>query len=312
MESFRKSIFALFLLSNVVIIWGLNWPWGKILLNHIVAEAFPFLRLAIAFLFFFFFMLLTGRLKKPKKTDWPMILSIGMLQTGLYIFLIVLGLSYVDANRCAILAYITPLFVMPLSYFVLRQKPTLWKILGFIIGMGGVLIMFNPFDFDFSDRDNIIGNSLVIGGAFVWAIQIIFIKAYRHDFSSFDIMPWQLLTSAIFLSYFAFHHEPDPMKWFHDFNLQLFLMLLFVAIIGTGYSVWAAIKLNQLLDANTLSMCMLLVPVSGYLFSIWILGEEILYSNIIGLISIMCGILISTLDKFYKTDHDRRQANQKM
>ena len=253
-------------------------------------------------------MLITGTLKLPKKTDWAIILSVGINQMTLYILFVSTGLLYINANRGAILGYITPLFVIPISYFVLRQKPTLWTICGFLIGMIGVIVMFNPLELDLSTSNTIQGSIFVITAAFFWAINIIFIRSYRHDFSSFQLLPWQLLTASILLFLFAWYEEPDFNLWFDDIDFKSILILIFTGVFGTGYGFWAAVKLNRMLDANTLSMCMLLIPISGFIFSILLLGESILLSNVIGLISILVGIIISMGDKLKlkKTkQHDR-------
>jgi len=304
----KKTILAPFLVLSIILFWGLNWPLFKIVLQHITPQTLAFTRVFIALIFFTFLMLITGTLKLPKKTDWAIILSVGINQMTLYILFVSTGLLYINANRGAILGYITPLFVIPISYFVLRQKPTLWTICGFLIGMIGVIVMFNPLELDLSTSNTIQGSIFVITAAFFWAINIIFIRSYRHDFSSFQLLPWQLLTASILLFLFAWYEEPDFNLWFDDIDFKSILILIFTGVFGTGYGFWAAVKLNRMLDANTLSMCMLLIPISGFIFSILLLGESILLSNVIGLISILVGIIISMGDKLKlkKTkQHDR-------
>lgn len=59
---------------------------------------------------------------------------------GFWLFL--LGLKYTDASVAAILSSTTPLFILPLAVFMLKEKITVREIIGATVAVSGVILIF--------------------------------------------------------------------------------------------------------------------------------------------------------------------------
>lgn len=68
----RRSAFGL--LAAVIVLWGLNWPLMKFGLRHMAPLTFVTARMALAALCMAGFVAALGRLHRPSRQDWPIVL----------------------------------------------------------------------------------------------------------------------------------------------------------------------------------------------------------------------------------------------
>ncbi|MCA8931844.1 MAG: DMT family transporter, partial [Rhodospirillaceae bacterium] len=109
---------AVIMLGLVVLVWGVNWPVMKTGLQYIGPMTFAAARIGLGGLTMFIGLAVTGRLVWPTRHDLPLILSVSLLHMVGFLILVNIGLLFVDAGRSAILAYTTPLWVVPVAVWV--------------------------------------------------------------------------------------------------------------------------------------------------------------------------------------------------
>src|SRR3990167_5096291 len=185
-----KIYVLLFLLT---LIWGLSWPISKIGLHYLSPIWFAALRLLIGMLSMFIVVIITGQCMIPTKKDMPIIIVMGIFQMALFMLLVNVGLHYVNAGRSAMLVYTTPIWVMPIAIFIFHEKVNLFKWLGLILGMLGIVILFNPYEIDWSNHEVLFGNGLLLLAALCWAMSILCARHMTWPHSPLKLIPWQLL-----------------------------------------------------------------------------------------------------------------------
>lgn len=281
----RRS--ALLLLAAVIVLWGLNWPVMKLGLTHMGPMTFVTWRMAMAAACMFAFAAATGRLHWPTRRDWPIVLSVGLFQMGGFMTLCTFGLQYVEASRSSILAYTTPLWVVPGAILLFGEKVAGWRLFGVLVGLAGVAVMFNPVAIDWSSRDVLIGNGALMLGALLWAGQILQIRGHRWDSPPLELVGWQLLVATLMVLPIALVTEAGrPVDW----GWELSAILVYNGPIATAFCFFAVITLNRALPAITTSLGMLGVPAAGLVFSALMLGEPINATKGMGLALIACGL----------------------
>lgn len=281
------NIKAIALLAMLVLIWGSNWPIMKMGLHHIQPLWFASFRLMLGTVTMALLLAPMGRLRLPPRGDWPVVLSLGLLNMGLFIMLTNLALMVVPAGRSAILAYTTPLWVAPGAALFLGEKLSPGRIFGVALGLGGVLVLFNPLGFDWSDRSAVMGNGLLLLAALMWAGAILHIRGHRWQSSPLDLTPWQLLVGLVPVLPLAIFVEGPPRP---DGSFELIWTLAYNGTLATGLAFWAMVTVNRLLPALTVSLSFLCVPAGGLAFSALLLGETISATNLGGLILIAGGV----------------------
>ncbi|VVE41605.1 DMT family transporter [Pandoraea anhela] len=278
----------------VIVAWGVNWPVSKALLAHVSPWWSAALRSAIGMSTLFVICALTRRLVWPARGDLPVILSVGLLHMTVFSLLVALSLQYVSAGRSAVLAYTTPLWVMPAARLWLGEALTPRRLLGLACGLLGLAVMFNPLAFDWHDRPTVFGNALVLLSAFVWAIAIVHMRAHRWVNGPFELSPWQLLLASVILCTMAFAVDGPPRVtgWAGFSGL-----LTYGGVVGGGIAYWLAGVVTRRLPAGVTSLGLLGVPVVGTLASALLLRETLGLDVWIALALIVGGIALGTVPR---------------
>ena len=278
---------AALLFAAVILLWGVNWPVMKIGLESIPPFHFALARMLLGGLTMFAVAAMVGQLRLPSRHDLPVVLSVGLLQMGAFTVLVTWGLEFVGAGRAAILAYTTPIWVVPLSLLTLRERLPGLKRLGLLLGLGGVAVLFNPFGFDWSDHHVLLGNGLLLLGALVWAVLIVQIRGHRWEGTPLSLAPWQFSVAMLLLAPLALVVEHDaPIRW----STELVLVLAYNGPIATAFCFWAMISVTRALPAVSTSLGSLGVPVVGMMSAAWWLGEPLTPTNTGGLLLVLAGL----------------------
>lgn len=285
----RGSHLNLILLGAVILLWGAHWPVMKVGLGHTTPLWYTALRFVSASATMFAAVAVLGRLRLPPRHDWPVVLSVGVLQMLVFGLMIMFALRHVPAGRSAVLAYTTSLWVVPLAVLLLGERVSRLKAMGTVLGLAGILVLFNPLTLDWGDRGVVVGNLLLVGAAVIWALCIIHIRGHRWRASALELAPWQMLLAAVPLIPAALLVEgPVP----GDGTWTFFAIMAYSGPVATGFCFWAIIAVNTRLPASTLATAMLAIPVTGIAASALTLGEALTPSVLIGMATILGGMAL--------------------
>lgn len=278
---------ALGLLCLVIALWGANWPIMKVGLMDMPPLTFAAVRLLLATLTLF--AISPRRLQLPAARDLPVVLSVGLLQLFAFMLCMYLALMVVPAGRSAILAYTTPIWVVPMATLWLGERMTPAKALALAIGLAGIGVLFNPAALDWSSRAVLIGNGLLLAAAAAWAITIVHVRGRRWHATPYQLLPWQMLLATLASGCVAFVFEGDAaIHW----TPRLIVILLYNGILASAFCSWAFNEVARSLPATTTSLGSLGVPVIGLLASAAWLGEPLAPSTVVGLVLILSAVAL--------------------
>lgn len=256
----------------IIISWGLAWPINKLGLDYMSPLWYTTLRLIVGTLTMLAMVLAMKKFTLPERKDIPLILIIGFLQISLYIFLTNLGLAYVPAGRASLLAYTTPLWVMPIAILFFNEKPSPMKWLGFFLGLGGIVMLLSPWEMDWSNKHIIFGTAMLLLASLSWAISMLCTRYLHWNKSPLELIPWQLLIGTIPILLFACYKEPlITIEW----NTTLVLSLIYTGALITGFSYWSGIIINRELPTLLVSLGFLVAPILSLIISALFMNETI-------------------------------------
>ena len=291
---------TLVLLVLVVFVWGVTWPVMKIGIEYLPPVFFGALRMFVGAVFMFAVVRAYGRIRVPSSGDWPMVLNVGLLQMAIPTALMHFSLSFVDAGRASLLAFTHPIWVAPLAMIFLGERLNKGTVGGLIVGMLGLMVLFNPLGFDWRDDDVLLGNGLLILSAVSWAIGIVHVRLHDWNASPLSLSPWQMLVAGLLLLSLSLARE-DLSETVWDQNL--IYVLAFVGIAATGFAYWGAVVVAKNLPAMVSSLGFLGVPIVGILSSAILLMEPLTLTLKIGTGLILGGLVIMTC--FGDKAHDK-------
>ena len=275
----------------VVVAWGLTWPVNKVLLQALSPLWMMALRSAIATVALFAIAIGLGRLARPPRADVPVMLSIALLHMVGFAVLAAWGLRLVPTGRSVVLAYTAPLWVIPGAILFLRERLTPRRATGVVIGLLGLLVLFNPLGFDWTSREVILGHAAIVGAAILWAASILHIRGHRWQSTPFDLVPWEMLLATAILMPAAIVVSGVPTA---EWTGRLVALLLYAGVPGTAIGYWATAVASRNLPAVTTALGLLTTPlISVAVATLW-LGEPLTPGLVVAIVLILGGIALGT------------------
>lgn len=280
------------MLVTVVLAWGLTWPVNKVLLDTLPPLWMSALRSVLGAVALVMLSLALGALVVPRRADVPVLLSITLLHMVGFVVLTAVGLQLVPTGRSVVLAYTTPLWVAPGARLFLGERLTRRRVLGVVVGLCGLLVLFNPLAFDWSDRRGVFGNLAILAAALLWAGSIVHVRGHRWETTPFALLPWEMLLAAVILVPLAYLVEPLPaVTW----DARLTGLLLYTSLPGSALAYWAVATAGRHLPAVTTSLGLLATPVvSIAVATVW-LGEVPTASLIVAVLLILGGVALGAI-----------------
>jgi len=272
------------LLMLLIAVWGVSWPVMKLGLREVPPIWFGSLRYLIAASLLFGLLSLKRRVVFPARQDWPLILVSGLLQMAAFSALTGLALKILPPGRASVLAYSTPLWVVPIAAWQLKETVSRPALAGVATGLAGIVVIAAP---AISGREGgLVSYLMLLGASACWALAIVYNRAHRFAGSSLALAPWQSLLSALLLLPAAFIAE-GPLKSIGPIGA---LSLAYVGPVATAFAYWAVVETGRHFRAGTISVALLATPVVGIAVSAVITGETIDLSLVAGTVLVAAGI----------------------
>ncbi len=282
-----KPAVGLAMMVVATIFLGATWPLIRIGVQLMPPLWYAFFRMAGATLLLFALLAVLGRLRLPSRHDLPTVFGVGLGMLGVFVVLAHLGVQWVEAGRAALLVYTVPLWVTPIAVIFLRERLGRGRLMGLVVGLGGLAVLFNPLAFDWASRETIIGNGLLILASVLWALAIIQMRLQVYRLDPLQLAPWQLLVSAAVNLAAALALEGDRSV---DWSNGDAMAVLAAGSVLTAVTLWTTTSTVRHLPAITASVGFLGVPVVSLVLSALFLGEVIGPSLIVGLVVILTGV----------------------
>ena len=285
------ALIAAFLATSI---YGINHTVAKeVMPIYIGSSGFIMLRLLGATLIFWIISLFTPN-EKIEKRDFLKILLASILGMCINMLAFFRGLELSTPINSGIIITLSPVLVLILSYFFLKEKVTLKKIIGILIGFSGaVFLILNSSKTGINAPNIPLGNSFFLLNASAYAGYLIVIKPLTSKYNIFTLMKWLFLIGLVLSTPITFNQFIEvnwtELPWFAIWRMAYvvigttFLTYLFniyalktlspttvgsfiylQPIITIGF---ALITGNDVLDTTKLFSC-LLVFIGIYLVSI--------------------------------------------
>jgi drug/metabolite transporter (DMT)-like permease len=280
------------LLALVVLILGLNWPVMATGVKSVAPIWMGALRIGTATVLMVTVALARGTLVPPPRRDLPMVGSMAFFRLAAVSVLVFSALELVPAGRSSVVVWTSSLWTVPIAAIFLGERMTPARWFGLSLGLAGVLALFEPWGFDWSDTGVAVGHALLILAAITNAATAVHIRGHRWSIAPLDSMPWQLMAATLILVGLGFGVEGPPVI---DWTPQLVWVVLYQGLIATGIAFWVQIVILRNLSAVSTNLTLMAVPVVGVVSSAIVLNEDVTTSLVLGLILVITGVAVNLL-----------------
>jgi drug/metabolite transporter (DMT)-like permease len=238
----------------------------------------------------FFVMLLAqnkfSHFKEFSLQDYLQSMLLGFLNPCLYYFVLFRAYSLLPAQIAQPLNYTWPIMLVLLSIPLLKQKIRFKNILAIITSYLGVFIILTRGDVAKFAFLNVAGILLALGSTIIWSLFWIFnIKDRRDEVVRLFL---NFLFGVIFLSIILLIFT-QPV--FPDIKGLLGATYVGLFEMGITFVLWLkALRMSK--TTAQVSNLIYIAPFLSLVLINFVVGEKILFTTIIGLIFIVCGIII--------------------
>jgi drug/metabolite transporter (DMT)-like permease len=238
-----------------------------------------------------------GKLAWPPRADLPVMISMAVFRLAAVFVLVFSALQLVPAGRSSVVVWTTSLWTVPIAAIFLGERMSGRRWFGLLLGIAGVIVVFEPWGFDWESPGVALGHALLVLAAITNAATSVHIRAHRWTITPLEAIPWQLMGAALLLVVLGLTVEGVPAI---DWTPQLVLVVLYQGMLATGIAFWAQIVILRNLPAVSTNLTLMAVPVVGVVSSAILLGEEITLALSIGLVLVVIGVAVNLL-----TDRDK-------
>jgi len=271
------------------LIWSSSFLWIKIGVQEIGPMAL------VAFRMLFGALTAAGiaiyqKVKWPRDwKTWGIYAILGPTSLAVPIFFISWGEQTIDSAVASILNATVPLFTIVIAHYWLHDdKMTVPKVLGLLIGFGGVVLLFSE-DLLASKHLNVIGQFAVVLASLFYAWSAVFARKYTQHITGVERGALPLITATIFMWAIG----PIAEKPFLIPTLPItWVAVLWLGIPGSGLAIIMLYYLLHEIGPTRTTLVTYLFPVGGVILGVIFLDEQLSWQLLAGSALIIASLAV--------------------
>ncbi|MCF6361744.1 MAG: DMT family transporter [Cyclobacteriaceae bacterium] len=291
----RSNLKVHLALAFVSLLFGANYTVAKIVMpEHISAVGMIAFRVPVATLLFFIFHKLTGTSKTPAKSDLLRFFFSALFGVAINQIFFFKGISLTSPMLGSVIITSTPIFVLVVSYFLLKEKITWVKFVGIGLGACGAVLLITSQGTDFSDS-TFTGNLFILLNAISYSIYLVLVKPLMQKYNALTVIKWIFLFGSFMVIPFGYSGLMAA-DW-GNFDLGVWMSITYI-IIGSTFLAY----LLNLWSLKTVSPALVgyyiyLQPLFATLIAVVFREDEITLASILYSVMIFGGVFLVSYRK---------------
>ncbi len=297
----NKRTWALLAATLVSIIYGVTFTIAKDVMPKYV-DAFGFIVMRVGgSLVLFWLISFFGRLfrfshnDKVELEDFPRIIAAAFFGVALNMLTFFKGLSYTSPIMGAVLMVTTPMIVLVLSAFIMKERMENRKILGIILGLAGTitLILYGKSLVNASNAS--LGNLLVFINAVSYGFYLIIVKKLMDKYNAFTFVKW--IYTFGFLMVLPFGWNEFQAIDFANLPTDIIWKIGFVVVFSTFLTYLLNLISMRELKPTTVAVFIYLQPLFATIFAVSLGKDDLSLVKLFSAILIFTGVYLVTQKK---------------
>jgi drug/metabolite transporter (DMT)-like permease len=260
--------------------------------NHIAGPfGLNIMRIGVSLILFWVVFLFKRPERKITKKNIPAFLLCALTAIGLNQMLFIKGLSFTFPIHASLLTLITPIMITIIAARLLKEKVTLLKITGLLLGVSGAALLIGARGKNAAGDNIVLGDVLVILSAMAYTFYFILVKPLMNTYSPIQVTRW-LFTFGFFMILPFCVTEFSNVTW-NVFTFKDWLFLFLIVIPGTFLAYIFNVYGIQKLSASTAGAYIYSQPVFAVIVATLFLKEPLSLYKIFAAILIFGGVYLS-------------------
>lgn len=274
------------LLVTLSVLWGGSFFFVEIALKDLPPLTIVLGRVSSAAIALTAFVFLSGKRMPVTPHVWSKFLVMGALNNLIPFSLIVWGQTHIDSSLAAILNATTPVFAVIMAHFLTQdERLTPNRFTGVLLGLGGVVVLIGPEALQGLSL-NSLGQVAILGAACSYACAGIYGRRFKTlppviaaagmlTGTTIMMLPPVLLLEQ------PWNLSPSALTWGAVLGLSLF---------STAIAYLMYFRILAVAGVTNLLLVTFLIPVSALALGVFVLGEQLQWTEFVGMILIFAGL----------------------
>ncbi len=201
------------------------------------------------------------------------------------------GLSLTYSIHASLLMLTTPILIVFIAAWLLKEKAGPWKIAGLLLGIAGALVLILAKDNSGNGNNVLFGDILIIINAISYTIYFILVKPLMLKYNPVVLIRWIFTIGLILVLPFGWA-EFTAIRWEHFQPVDM-LSISLVTITGTFLAYLFNIYGIKVLGSSVAGFYIYTQPVFAALIAMLFLREELTLYKLIAALMIFTGVYLA-------------------
>jgi drug/metabolite transporter (DMT)-like permease len=276
------------LFATASVVWGVPYFFIKVAVDHDVPPALvAWSRVALGAAVLLPLAMRRGALR-DLEGRWKPICAYAACEIAIPFTLIAIGEQYVSSSLTAILISSMPLMVALLSvHFAPEDRPTGLRLVGLLIGLGGVIALLG---IDVAGRsDELLGAGLILVATLGYAIAPMIVQGKLADLDPLVPVAVSLGIAGIALTPAAILFPPEQAP-----SLEALGSIVVLGVVCTAFGLIVFFGLIAEAGASRAAVITYVNPLVAVLLGVLVLDERLGATSVLGLGLILAGSWLAT------------------
>ena len=290
----NKRMWALLAALGATTIYALNHTIAKgVMPTYVQPFGFIQLRVTGAAILFWSFSIFLPK-EKIDRSDWARFLVCTLFGAGINMLSFFKGLELSTPINSSVIITATPILVFTFSAFLLKEKASMRKKVGVVLGLIGALflVLFGK-EIRTDAPDIPLGNFLFLVNATSYGLYLILIRPLTQKYHLITVLKWLFLLGT-FLNIPITYQEVAAISWSTlPFNEAIF-PIIYVIVGTTCMTYLLNMYALRTLTASSVSIFAYVQPLLGILFAIWMGSDSLNVTKFVAAIIVCVGVYLVT------------------
>ena len=275
------------LLLVLVILWGTSFMFTALAVDTVDPVSVVFYRIGLGAVVLSLVVWARGDPLPHTWRPWAGFTIMAVVGNALPFFLISWGQQTVDSGVAGMIMAIMPLLTMVFAhYFVPNEKLNRFKLLGFTLGITGVILLLGPV-FEGGGREFWSGLA-IFTAATCYAVNAILIKRLPRFSPMVGACGVLIMATLILFPFWLIASVRDA-----QFSQASMFSVIWLGIGPTGIATIVLFVVIDRAGPTFLSTINYLIPVVAFFCGAWLLSEVVTWLHYLALVTILAGIGIT-------------------
>ena len=285
-----KRKWALVAATLVSIIYGVTFTIAKDVMPKYV-QPFGFITMRVGGSVLLFWLIsFFGPKEKIAKEDFPRIVAAALFGVALNMLTFFKGLSYTSPIMGAVLMVTTPMIVLVLSAFIMKERMKKRKVLGLLLGLAGTITLILYGRSMVNAPNATLGNLLVFINAVSYGFYLILVKKLMDKYNAFTFVKWIYTFGFIMVLPFG-RNEFHAIEW-TAIPTSILWKIGFVVVFSTFLTYLLNLVSMRELKPTTVAVFIYLQPLFATIFAVSLGKDELSLVKLLSAVLIFAGVYL--------------------